>query len=477
MLFSTITFLFYFGPAFFLLYFAARRMAWRNVLLLIGSLVFYTWGEARFLPIMVATIVLTWFFGARVAASAGTARKRWLAAGVAIDLLMLAVFKYADFFVENLNVALGWFGVAPLPLPGLPLPLGISFFIFHAISYLIDVHRGDARPARSLLEVALYITMFPQLVAGPIIRYRSVEFHIRRRQSTWARSAFGVKLFVIGLAQKVLIADQVAAMADAAFAAAGAGPVSMLAAWGGVLAYTVQIYFDFGGYSNMAIGLGLILGFGFLRNFRFPYTARSVSEFWRRWHISLSSWFRDYLYIPLGGNRGGAWKTGRNLLVVFLLCGFWHGASWNFVIWGLHHGLFLVLERTVFGGWLARQARIVRTGYTLLAVMTGWVWFRAETVPEALAMFASMVGAGPSETVLPFLYHASPLALAALAAGAVFAFNGGAALLRRTPLAPPKLAITARMPLSTQAFLVGTLVVAAGFVASGAFSPFLYFRF
>jgi D-alanyl-lipoteichoic acid acyltransferase DltB (MBOAT superfamily) len=283
---------------------------------------------------------------------------------------------------------------------------------------------------------------------------------------------------MIGLAQKVLIADQVAPLADAAFNAAGpAGGLSPLAAWGGTLAYTVQIYFDFGGYSNMAIGLGLLLGFGFLRNFRFPYTARSVSEFWRRWHISLSSWFRDYLYIPLGGNRGGAWRTGRNLMTVFLLCGFWHGASWNFVIWGAHHGLFLILERTAFGRWLGRQHRVVRSAYTLLAVITGWVWFRAESVPDALAMFKALAGMSTGLTNLAFLNAARPLTLLAMVAGAVFAFNGGAALLRRTPLQMPKTAINAGMPLAFKGYLLVVLFVACGFIASGSFSPFLYFRF
>jgi D-alanyl-lipoteichoic acid acyltransferase DltB (MBOAT superfamily) len=477
MLFSTITFLFYFLPAFLLLYFASARMAWRNVLLLGASLLFYSWGEARFLPLLLGVIALTYATGRGVAGNAGRARKAWLAAGVAANLLALAVFKYADFLVANANLALEHLGVAPLPLPGLPLPLGISFFVFHAISYLVDVHREQARPARSLLHLALYVTMFPQLVAGPIIRYRSVDYHIRRRQTTWARSAYGIKLFVLGLAQKVLIADQVAPLADAAFAAAGAGGLSTGAAWAGTLAYTLQIYFDFGGYSNMAIGLGLMLGFGFLRNFRFPYTARSVTEFWRRWHISLSSWFRDYVYIPLGGNRGGALRTGRNLMLVFLLCGFWHGASWNFIVWGLHHGAFLVLERTGFGAWLARRPRALRNAYALFAVVSGWVWFRAETVPEALAMFSALAGGSAGVAPAPVWMAATPLAGIALAAGAFFAFDGGHRLMRRLAWVPKHRELVSALPLQVKLYLGVVLFVACSFVASGSFSPFLYFRF
>jgi D-alanyl-lipoteichoic acid acyltransferase DltB (MBOAT superfamily) len=477
MLFSTITFLFYFLPAFLLLYFASPRMAWRNVLLLAASLLFYTWGEARFLPLLLAVIVATYFTGRGVAGNPGRARKAWLTVGVAANLLALAVFKYADFLVDNLNAALAHAGVAPLPLPGLPLPLGISFFVFHAISYLVDVHREQARPAKSLLHLALYVTMFPQLVAGPIIRYRSVDFHIRRRQTTWARSAFGIKLFVLGLAQKVLVADQVAPLADAAFAAAGQGTLSAGGAWLGTLAYTLQIYFDFGGYSNMAIGLGLMLGFGFLRNFRFPYTAASVTEFWRRWHISLSSWFRDYVYIPLGGNRGGALKTGRNLMLVFLLCGFWHGASWNFVVWGLHHGAFLVLERTGFGAWMARRPRALRNAYTLFAVVSGWVWFRADTIPQALAMFSALAGRAASVAPAPVLIAATPLAVAALVAGVFFAYNGGNRLLRRLPVARPQRELIPVLPTPVKLYLGAVLFVACSFVASGSFSPFLYFRF
>lgn len=344
MLFPSVTFLFYFLPLFFVLYCAAPGITAKNIVLLVASLLFYAWGEPRFVLLLAGQIVLNYCFALAIGSADGS--RRWIAVaiGVAANLALLGLFKYADFAVGTLNVLTGGDTFA---LPGLALPLGISFFTFHAISYLVDVYRGGVAANRNLLSVAVYIAMFPQLVAGPIIRYHTIARRLSERRTTLGRAAAGFRIFVIGLAQKVLIADEVARIAETVFDKV-AQP-SMGEAWLGLGAYTIQIYFDFAGYSNMAIGLALALGFAFPRNFNLPYAARSVTEFWRRWHISLSRWLRDYLYVPLGGNRGSRAATYRNLCLVFVACGLWHGANWTFVIWGIHHGAFL--HRRAGGAW------------------------------------------------------------------------------------------------------------------------------
>ena len=380
------------------------------------------------------------------------------------------MFKYADFAVGSLNAVLGRDAFA---LPGIALPLGISFFTFHAISYLVDVYRGEVKPNRSLLEVAVYIAMFPQLIAGPIIRYHTISRRLTERRMTLGRVSAGLRIFVIGLAQKVLIADEVSRIAEAVFDKL-AQP-SMAEAWLGLSAYTIQIYFDFAGYSNMAIGLGLALGFAFPRNFRFPYAARSITEFWRRWHISLSQWLRDYLYIPLGGSRGSATGTYRNLCLVFVACGLWHGANWTFVIWGVHHGAFLILERAGLGDVLARHPWLARV-YLLLAVMTGWVWFRARDLDHALSFFGSLVG-------LNGVLGLEPRDRAGRSSG-----DHRRAADRRTARdGPDRCAAPSSSRLARAAgvtFALGdTAAIALLFglsilsVAAGSYSPFLYFRF
>ena len=321
--------------------------------------------------------------------------------------------------VGNLNWILGPFHIQVAPVT-VALPLGISFFTFHCLSYIIDVYRHRFAANRRPIEIALYISMFPQLVAGPIVRYRTVSRQLRARRHNLAHATVGARIFIIGLAQKVLIADQVSLLVETVF---DRTPLpSMAEAWSGLLAYTIQIYFDFAGYSNMAVGLGLILGFTLPRNFRQPYTARSITEFWRRWHISLSQWLRDYLYIPLGGSRGGELSTYRNLITVFLLCGLWHGANWNFVLWGAWHGSFLVLERVGLGRKLARVPAVASWAYTTLVVMGGWVLFRAQDLSIASQFYAGLVGwhGGGS---MSFAVHVAlqPAAVLSLSAGCVFA--------------------------------------------------------
>ena len=471
MLFPSITFLFYFLPLFFLAYCVAPRITAKNVVLLVASLVFYAWGEPRFVVLLGGQIVLNYGLALMIGAAEGRRRKLAAAAGVAVNLLLLGIFKYADFAIGSLNAV---FGHETFALPGIALPLGISFFTFHAISYLVDVYRGGVRPNPSLLSVAVYIAMFPQLIAGPIIRYHTISRRLSARRMTLGRVSAGLRIFVIGLAQKVLIADEVSRIAEAVFdrfAQPGMGE-----AWLGLSAYTIQIYFDFAGYSNMAIGLGLALGFAFPRNFRLPYTARSITEFWRRWHISLSQWLRDYLYLPLGGSRGPAAETYRNLCVVFLACGLWHGANWTFVIWGAHHGLFLVIERAGLGRRLAHAPAIVARLYALLAVMTGWVWFRARDLDHALSFFASLAGqngvAGLGVTTHLVANQAAILALLTGAVLAAFEID-----LRRAPHLLPVRVVTAAYALADTAAIALFFALSALSIAAGSYSPFLYFRF
>ena len=473
MVFSSIVFLFYFLPAFLILYAVVPGTTLRNLSLLLASLLFYAWGEPWFVLILCGQILFNYSAALVIHASEGARREHAITIGVIANLLLLGLFKYADFTVAGVNAILPT-GSSTFALPELALPVGISFFTFHAISYLVDVHRGRVAPNRDPLQVAVYIAMFPQLIAGPIIRYRTIAQQLGRRRVTLGRASAGMRIFVIGLAQKVLIADQVAELGDVVFDKLP--DPSFLESWLGLSAYTVQIYFDFAGYSNMAIGLGLALGFAFPRNFRLPYTARSITDFWRRWHISLSQWLRDYLYIPLGGNRGAAITTYRNLWLVFVLCGLWHGANWTFVIWGMHHGAFLVLDRTGLRRILDRAPVLVARLFTMLAVMTGWVWFRARDFDQAVAFFGSLVGRH-GWNGLDLLTHIAlnPSTLATLAIGGILAL--GRLDLKRVlnvlprPMVVPVYATTDTLVI----FLFFGFSVLT--MAAGSYSPFLYFRF
>ncbi len=470
MVFSSVPFLFYFLPIFLTAYFLSPGTLLKNVLLLAFSLVFYAWGEPVFVYFMILSIAFNYLIALLFQASNPLARAAYLAIGVASNLAFLAFFKYSAFFVDNWNHAVG--DILRLE-PGQPiaLPIGISFFTFQAISFLIDTWRREVQPERNPLHVAVYISMFPQLVAGPIVRFKTVSAQLHRRRTTYGRAAAGLRIFLIGLAQKVLIADEVAQIADAVFDKVQAP--AFLEAWLGLTAYTVQIYFDFAGYSNMAIGIGIALGFTFPRNFRLPYTSKSVTEFWRRWHMSLSAWFRDYLYIPLGGSLGSRLATYCNLVTVFLLCGLWHGASWNFIVWGAHHGAFLVAERAGLGRILQRAPPVARWGYAMLAVISGWVWFRASDLERAGSVFAGLIGLnGLKGLSIPTHLAVYPTSVTALVAGISLA-----TLLRdRTHSVSTA---THRIAHHHIAFplLAVIAVIAVLKVASSTYSPFLYFRF
>src|SRR5580698_2432332 len=387
MVFSSITFLFYFLPIFLVLYFVTPTTQGKNAITLAFSLIFYAWGEPQFIVVLLFSIAFNFLAALAIDDRKGPARKAALAVAVAGNLLLLGVFKYANFITANLTTLLHPLGARSFTTD-IALPLGISFFTFHCLSYIIDVYRRRFRANRNPIDIALYISLFPQLVAGPIVRYKTVARQLDVRRFTLGRASVGARIFIIGLAQKVLVADVVAPLVQVAFNTVPHR--SMAEAWIGLISYTVQIYFDFAGYSNMAIGLGIVLGFTFPRNFRMPYTSLSITEFWRRWHMSLSSWLRDYLYIPLGGNRGSNAQTYRNLVMVFLLCGLWHGANWTFVLWGAWHGAFLVIERLGLQSVLARIPAPARWAYALLAVMGGWVLFRSSNLSGAIGYFASL---------------------------------------------------------------------------------------
>ena len=466
MVFSSITFLFYFLPIFLIVYFATPTIKGKNVVVLLFSLLFYAWGEPRFVVILLFSIVFNFLAALVIDARSGSSRKLALAVAVAGNLLLLAVFKYANFLSANLSALMAPFGIDVLKT-NIALPLGISFFTFHCLSYVIDVYRRRFSANRDPIDIALYISLFPQLVAGPIVRYKTVARQLDARRLSLSHASVGARIFIVGLAQKVLIADVVAPLVQVAFDQV---PNRSLAeAWIGLVSYAVQIYFDFAGYSNMAIGMGIVLGFTFPRNFRMPYTSLSITEFWRRWHISLSSWLRDYLYIPLGGNRGGNAQTYRNLVMVFLLCGLWHGANWTFVLWGAWHGAFLVVERLGLAAILARFPTPARWAYALLAVLGGWVLFRSADLTSAVGYYASLIGAnGVGEISFDMHDALNERAIATLIIGSILAVAP-----RWLPRwqAPMLLRASADVTV-TFALLVLSMIT----VAAGAYSPFLYFR-
>lgn len=477
MVFSSAVFLFYFFPAFLFCYYV---LPWKNAVLLIASLVFYAWGEPRFVPLLLASSLLNYGFG-RIIADASAERRNVLILGVGANLAMLAWFKYMGFFGDMLK-QLHLLDPA-LQLPPIVLPLGISFFTFQGISYLVDVYRRDIAVQSSFWRFAMYKAMFPQLIAGPIVRYSQIAAEIDVRPVDNARVWRGMQQFVTGLAQKVLIANTVAVFADRIFGV-DVGQLTPGVAWLGIACYSIQILFDFAGYSNMAIGIAHMIGFSYPPNFQRPYSALSITEFWRRWHMSLSSWFRDYVYIPLGGNRRSPLRTYVNLALVFVLCGLWHGAAWTFVIWGCWHGALLVLERLGLGRVLARLPSPLAQGYTLFCVMLGWVFFRADSVPHATHYLRAMFGMLPTTTpLLDWQLNFGASGAAALAAGIVIA-------CWRWPLRRPvsEAAPTALAPSPTTLRArainrVTPLLVAAGFVlciaslAAGTYNPFIYFRF
>lgn len=479
MVFSSIIFIFYFLPAFLLAYYLS---GWRTAVLLAGSALFYAWGEGAFLALLGALIVANHIGVGAMDRSRGRARQALLAGIIITDLAVLGWFKYAGFIGASLNRLLTG---APFPEASHHLLLGISFFTFQLISYAVDIYRRTLPAERSLVRFATYVLMFPHLIAGPIVRYAHIadELHSDRRRS--GRIGLGVQYFIVGLCQKVLVANAVAPLADFAFGLP-ADTLDATTAWLGAVAYALQIYFDFCGYSNMAIGLAFMLGFTFPRNFDYPYAAASITDFWRRWHISLSSWFRDYLYIPLGGNHGGKLRTLRNLLIVFLLTGLWHGAAWTFVVWGLFHGAFLILERIGLGRLLARAPGVVRHAYVLIVVIAGWVIFRAESLGQAGDYLGAMANLRSFQTPRLELARLADIeVVVTLVAGSILSFPVLPALLQRlraprsdapSPDLPSRLDTRSAHAVPAPLLLAG-LTLSVAVLAGTTLNPFLYFRF
>ncbi len=474
MLFSSLVFLYGFLPLLFVCYYLAKEQ-YRNYILLLFSLFFYAWGEPKYILLLITTVVGDYLLGlalyhAKYKQEALTKAKLILAGGVGFNLLILGYFKYSYFIGSNINRVLS----TDFTLKAVILPIGISFFIFQALSYIIDVYRGDGRVQKSLPNLMLYISLFPQLIAGPIVRYSTIDHQLTERKESVELFASGITRFILGLGKKVLLANNMAVVADRAFNAVAKGDeVSTLFAWIGVACYALQIYFDFSGYSDMAIGLGRMFGFQFLENFNYPYISKSISEFWRRWHISLGSWFRDYVYIPLGGNRRGVIRNIFNLGVVWFLTGLWHGASWNFIFWGCYFGGLIMVEKYLLEGVLAKVPRVVKLSGTLMLVLLGWVLFRASRFKVALSYYAIMFGR--TENLIDpnvdfFIYEYGLFFLIALiGATPLPAYICGKWL-------PKKVSPMVFQVVEILMLLVILYVCTAYLVASN-FNPFIYFNF
>jgi len=477
MVFASQLFLFAFLPVVLLLYYALGKRL-RTVVLVLASYAFYAWGAPSFLPILIAGTLVDCLIAPVIARTQHPGTKKALLAGaVAVNLGLLGYFKYAQFLVSSCWWVLRWTGISwtSAPVLGIALPIGISFFTFHKLSYLVDVYRGTVQPARGFGRFALYVALFPQLIAGPIVRYHEIADQLVARSHTLDKFAAGITRFAYGLAKKVLIANVLGKAADALFA----HPASALGTswcWVAAVCYTFQIYFDFSGYSDMAIGLGRMFGFILPENFNQPYASRSITEFWRRWHMSLSRWFKDYLYISLGGNRISPARTYVNLWVVFFLCGLWHGASWTFVIWGCYHGLLLVAERSFLLGRLQRLPGIITVPLTFLLVLVGWVFFRSATVGQAFSMLQTMVAWQPSAlpvTAMPLVDNQALLVLL-VAVGLSFHatwWPGLAGTVKGLRL--PALA----RDLAQAGFAAGCLLLSWLSLAAGSYNPFIYYRF
>jgi alginate O-acetyltransferase complex protein AlgI len=484
MIFSSILFLYLFLPVVLILYYSVGYR-FRNFILLGASLLFYAWGELGYVLLMLFSIASNWLIGLSIdnTRSRPKVSRLVLGAGIALNLSLLAFFKYGNFFADNLNVILDLASLGRIDLEPVHLPIGISFFTFQAMSYIIDVYRNHAMVQRRPVQLALYISLFPQLIAGPIVRYSDVALQIVRRSVSLEDFQCGIQRFVLGLGKKVLIANTMGAVADHIFSLPSETlPANLL--WLGMITYTLQIYYDFSGYSDMAIGLGRMFGFRFPENFNYPYSATSIQDFWRRWHISLSSWFRDYLYIPLGGNRKGAARTYFNMLAVFFFCGLWHGASWTFIAWGLYHGLFLVMERLALGKILKTLPRLARHLYTATVFMVGWVFFRAESLPKALDFLSGLgrFDAPPYLDAQLFAALNSQFYIT-IFVGIFFAFPVMPTILgrfhqvERTSGFFMRSLLTSCKTLLPMIWMALIIIYSSAQIISGTHNPFLYFRF
>jgi len=466
MLFSSIPFLYYFLPSVLILYFLAPKKL-KNTVLLISSLVFYGWGEPKYVIMMVASIIIGFVSGLLIEATNEKSKKKLIITiNIIINLGFLGFFKYSNFFIENFNSVTG----LSLNLLNVALPIGISFYTFQILSYTVDVYRGTVKAQKNLINLATYITMFPQLIAGPIVRYVDVVDSLSERKLTFEKFGTGLRRFIIGISKKVLIAN---ALGEFCAIFKASDDKSLLFYWVYAISFCLQVYFDFSGYSDMAIGLGKILGFEFMENFNYPFISKSIAEFWRRWHISLGSWFRDYVYIPLGGNRVKKSKWFFNILVVWFLTGFWHGAAWNFIVWGLYFVIFLVLEKTKVGKFLT-ETKVLNHIYTLFFIIISFVIFDAVNMGEAFSYIKAMLGLSSVPLIsTEFIYYLKEYAVII-----VIGLIGATPLVKKVVTRLSETKITnVIVEIFEPIVLIALLVLVTGYLVDGSFNPFLYFRF
>ena len=466
MLFSSIPFLYYFLPSVLILYFLAPKKL-KNTVLLISSLVFYGWGEPKYVIMMVASIIIGFVSGLLIEATNEKSKKKLIITiNIIINLGFLGFFKYSNFFIENFNSVTG----LSLNLLNVALPIGISFYTFQILSYAVDVYRGTVKAQKNLINLATYITMFPQLIAGPIVRYSDIVGSLTERKISFEKISTGLRRFIIGLSKKVLLAN---ALGELCVTFKASDDKSLLFYWVYAVSFCLQVYFDFSGYSDMAIGLGKILGFEFMENFNFPFISKSISEFWRRWHISLGSWFRDYVYIPLGGNRVKKSRWIFNILVVWFLTGFWHGAAWNFIIWGLFFVIFLIFEKTPVGKFITKT-HVLNRIYTLFFIIISFVIFDAVNMSEAFNYIKAMLGASGVPLVsTEFIYYLKEYLIIL-----VLSVVGATPLVKKiaTRLTEIK-GVKTLVGILEPIVLIGLLVLVTAYLVDGSFNPFLYFRF
>lgn len=461
MVFSSITFLFYFLPIVLAIYYLVPNK-WKNIVLLIASFIFYFYGEPIYVLLMLFSIICTYIFGLLINKYKKHA-KLFLILFICISVGLLIYFKYIDFIIQNINLWL----TNKLDFIYVALPIGISFYTFQMISYIVDVYRGQAKVQKNILKLAMYVSLFPQLIAGPIVRYTTIEAQLEKREYTMEKFALGVRRFIIGLGKKVLIANVLGEL-NSIFLASN--DTSVLFYWLYAISVMLQIYFDFSGYSDMAIGLGKMFGFEFLENFNYPYIATSITDFWRRWHISLSSWFRDYIYIPLGGNRVSKIKWFRNILIVWMLTGLWHGAAWNFIIWGLYFGILLIIEKLFLGKYLEKLPKILSRIYVLLLVMISFIIFNGEGINQIMQNIGGLVGIGN----IPIISQESLYYFKSYFVVIIIGIIGATPILKNIANTNKAQKI---MNILEPVFLLLILLVSTSYIVDGSFNPFLYFRF
>lgn len=465
MVFSSFTFLFIFLPLVLLTYFLAKKRQLRNIVLLVFSLIFYAWGEPVYVLLMLLSIIVNYFLALKIERQK-RGKKKWMIIDVIFNLGIIGFFKYGNFIIQNINSIFH----SNIGEMNLALPIGISFYTFQVLSYVIDVYRKTVPAQKSIVNLGMYVTLFPQLIAGPIVRYETVAEEIENRKENFNEVVEGLKRFFIGLGKKVLIANQMALIADTIYGGdiATTGTLSL---WLAAISYTLQIYFDFSGYSDMAIGLGRMFGFHFLENFNYPYIAKSITDFWRRWHISLSTWFRDYVYIPLGGNRVSKLKWLRNILVVWLLTGLWHGASWNFILWGVYYGIILIIEKVFLGKIIEKLPKFLQHIYALFFIIIGWVIFRVEDFSQMGIVFPKM-----------FTWHASGIIDNIILNFDIFSslpyvligIIGSVPLLTKVR---EKRRDTGFYQIVSNIWTFGIFIVSICFLLVATYNPFIYFRF